>query len=63
MKRSNKIAIFLVALVITLVGFNFVASSATLAIFDLGRAEHREVFVTVTAEVGPVANTVVEIRG
>jgi hypothetical protein len=63
MKLKVKIAIFLVALLVTFVGFNLVASPATLEIFNLERVRGEDVVVTVTAGLGPLPQTVVQFSG
>ena len=63
MKVKTKIAIFLVALLITFVGFNLLASPAALEIFNWKGVRGENIVVTVTAETGTPSHTVVQISG
>ncbi len=63
MKPKVKIAIFLVALVITLLGFNLVASPSVLQIFGLKEVRGPDIVVTVTAYAGASGNTIVQFSG
>jgi hypothetical protein len=63
MQFKIKIAIFLVALLVTFAGFNLLASTSILDIFDLKGVRGADVVVTVTANQGLVHNTVVQFGG
>jgi len=63
MNRKTKIAIFLVATMITLTGFNLMISPSTVDIMKLGKAAAFNVDVTVTAKLGSSAQPVVHING
>jgi hypothetical protein len=60
MKTQAKIAIFLVAVMISLNGFSLMASPAALNLFQLGKADVYHVDVVVTAEIGSSAQPVVQ---
>jgi len=61
MKTQAKIAIFLVAVMISLIGFNLIASPAAVGMFKTGQLNGYRVDVTVTAGVG--TQPVVQING
>ena len=63
MKAKTKIAIFFVAVLITFVGFNLVASPAALEIFNCQGVRGEDIVVTVTADTGAFSHTVVQISG
>jgi len=63
MNAKTKIAIFLVAVMVTLVGFNMIASPTAVDMFKVGRTSGFNVDVTVTAERGSNAQPVVLISG
>ncbi len=63
MKSRVKVAILLVALLITFIGFNLVASESVLQIFNLKEVRGEGILVTVTADLGPSPNTIVHISG
>ena len=63
MKVKTKIAIFFVALLITFVGFNLVASPAALEIFNCKGVPGGNIVVTVTAGTGTLSHTAVHIGG
>jgi hypothetical protein len=63
MKSRVKIAIVLVALLITFIGFNLIASESVLQIFNLKEVRGEGIRVTVTAGQGSSPNTTVHISG
>ena len=63
MKTQAKIAIFLVAAMVSLIGFNLIASPAAVGLFKTGQLNGYRVDVTVTAKAGPEARPVVHING
>lgn len=63
MKFRAKIAIFLVAALITLVGFNLIASPLAVGVLQLEGVRGQGILVTVTAGLGPSPNTTVHISG
>ncbi len=63
MNARTKIAIFLVAVMVTLVGFNLIASPSAVDMFKVGRTNGYTVDVTVTAKLGSDAQPVVLISG
>ena len=63
MKIRTKIAIFLVAVMVSLIGFNLIASTSTVGLFKAGELNGYRVDVTVTAKAGPAARPVVHIYG
>jgi len=63
MNAKTKVAIFLVAVMVTLVGFNMIASPSAVDIFKIGRTSRYTMEVTVTAERGSNAQPVVLISG
>ncbi|MEN6310225.1 MAG: hypothetical protein ABFD80_01655 [Acidobacteriota bacterium] len=63
MNAKTKVAIFLVAVMVTLVGFNMIASPSAVDMFKVGRTNVFHVDVTVTAELGSDAQPVVLISG
>jgi hypothetical protein len=62
-ERKTKIAIFLVAAIITLAGFNLMISPSTIDIMKVGKPMVVHVDVTVTAKLGPDARPIVHIDG
>jgi len=63
MKTKAKIAILLVAVMVTLVGFNLIASPSALGMFKLGQTSGYNDEVIVTAKLGSDAPAVVHING
>ncbi len=63
MKSKTKIAILLVAVIITLAGFNLMISPSAIDIMRLGRPTPYHVDVTVTAQYGSDAQPIVHING
>jgi hypothetical protein len=63
MKTKTKIAIFLVAVMVSLVGFNLIASPSALGMFKMGQMNGYHVDVVVTAKTGSDAPAVVHING
>jgi hypothetical protein len=63
MNTKAKIAILLVAVMITLVGFNLIASPSALGMFKLGQMNGYQVDVVVSAKLGSDAPAVVHING
>ena len=63
MNGKTKIAIFLVAVVISLVGFNLLVPASAVDLAGMGKAQENTVYVTVTAERGSSAQPVVHIAG
>jgi hypothetical protein len=63
MKAKAKIAILLVAVMITLVGFNLIASTSALGMSQLGQTRGFHVDVVVTAKLGSDAPAVVHFNG
>ncbi len=63
MKTQTKIVIFLVAVMISLIGFSLIASPSTLSLFELGKANVYHYDLTVTATVGSSVGPVVQING
>jgi hypothetical protein len=63
MNAKAKIAILLVAVMVTLVGFNLIASPSALSMFKLGQTNGYHVEVVVTATLGSDAPAVVRING
>jgi hypothetical protein len=63
MNTKAKIAIFLVAVMVSLVGFNLIASPSAVDIFKVGQLNGYHVDVVVTAKMGSDAPAVVHING
>ncbi len=63
MNARTKVAIFLVAVTLSLVGFNLLVPASVLDLAGLGKAQENTVLVTVTAERGSSAQPVVHIAG
>ena len=63
MNGKTKIAIFLVAVVISLVGFNLLVPASAVDLASMGKAQENTIVVTVTAERGSDARPVVHIAG
>jgi hypothetical protein len=63
MNTKAKIAIFLVAVMISLVGFNLIASTSAVDISKMGQSNGYHVDVVVTAKIGSDAPAVVRING
>lgn len=63
MKTQAKIAIFLVAVMVSLIGFNLIASPAAVSMFKAGQLNGYRVDVTVAANAGAEARPVVHING
>lgn len=63
MKTQAKIVIFLVAVMISLIGFSLIASPSALSLFELGKTDVYHYDVVVTAKVGSSAQPVVQITG
>jgi hypothetical protein len=63
MKAKAKIAILLVAVMVTLVGFNLIASTSALGMSQLGQTGGYRVDVVVTAKLGSDAPAVVHFNG
>jgi hypothetical protein len=63
MKTRAKIAIFLVAVMISLIGFSLIASPSALSLFELGKNNVCHYDVVVTAKIGSSARPVVQING
>jgi len=63
MKIKTKIAIFLVAVMVSLVGFNLIASPSALNMFSIGKLNGYEVDVTASAKMGTESPAVVHING
>jgi len=63
MNTKAKIAIFLVAVMVSLVGFNLIASPSAVDIFKVGQLSGYHVDVVVTAKIGSDAPAVVHING
>jgi hypothetical protein len=63
MNAKTKIAIFLVAVMVSLVGFSLIASPAAVDMFKLGKTPTYNVDVVVTAQAGSNAQPVVHING
>lgn len=61
MKTQAKIAILLVAVLVSLIGFNLIASPAAVGMFKVGQLNGYE--VDVTAKAGTDARPVVHING
>jgi len=62
MKMRTKIAIFMVAVLVSLVGFNLIASPSALGMFKVGQLNGYSVDVVATAKMGPEAPVVVHIN-
>jgi|BarGraNGADG00211_3_1021988.scaffolds.fasta_scaffold30417_1 hypothetical protein len=63
MKSKTKIAILLVAVIITLAGFNLMISPSAIDMMKVGRPTAYHVDVTVTAKYGSDAQPIVHING
>jgi len=63
MNNKTKIVIFLVAVMVTLVGFNLMASPSALGMFSIGKLNGYQVDVTASAKLGSQARPVVHING
>ncbi len=63
MKTKTKIAILVVAVMVTLIGFNLIASPSALGMFKLGQMSGDRVDVVVTAKLGSDAPAVVHFNG
>jgi hypothetical protein len=63
MNAKTKIAIFLVAVMVSLVGFSLIASPSVVDLFNLGNTPRYNVDVVVTAQSGSSAQPVVHING
>ena len=63
MNTKTKIAIFLVAVMVTLIGFNLIASPSALGMFSIGKLNGYQVDVTASAKLGSQARPVVHING
>ncbi len=63
MNKRTKLAILLVAVVVSLIGFNLMVPSGTLDIVRIGQAPAYHVDVTVTARAGSAAQPQVHIVG
>jgi len=63
MKTQAKIAIFLVAVMVSLIGFNLIASPSAVGMFKMGQLNGYRVDVTVTAKAGLESRPVVHING
>ena len=63
MNAKTKIANFLVAVLVTLVGFNLMASPSALNMFSIGKLNGYQVDVTASAKLGSEARPVVHING
>jgi len=63
MNAKTKIAIFLVAVMVSLVGFNLIASPSALGMFSIGKLNGYQVDVTASAKLGSEARPVVHING
>jgi len=63
MKIRTKIAIFLVAVMVSLIGFNLIASPSAVGGFKAGELNGYQVVVTATAQAGTAAQPVVHING
>jgi hypothetical protein len=60
MNAKTKIAIFLVAVLVSLVGFNLIASPSAVSLFKVGQLNGYSIDVIASAEPGPA---VVRING
>ncbi len=63
MNGKTKIAIFLLAVAISLVGFNLLVPASAVDLAALGKSPVNTIVVTVTAERGSSAQPVVHIAG
>lgn len=63
MNTRTKIAILLVAVMVSLIGFSLIASPAALDMFKLGKTPGFNVDVVVTAQAGSNIQPVVHING
>lgn len=63
MRFKTKVMIFLAAMLITLVGFNFIASSAALDIMKLGKQAGYEIIANYLAEADAAAHRSASTRG
>jgi hypothetical protein len=63
MNTKAKIAIFLVAVMVSLVGFSLIASPSAVGIFKLGQMNGYHVDVIASAKAGSDAPPVVHING
>jgi hypothetical protein len=63
MNAKTKIAILLVAVMVSLVGFSLIASPSAVDLFKLGKTPNYNVDVVVTARAGSDAPPVVHING
>jgi|APFre7841882630_1041343.scaffolds.fasta_scaffold436974_1 hypothetical protein len=63
MNAKAKIAIFLVAVMVSLVGFNLIASPSALGMFKVGQMNGYQVDVIASAKLGSEARPVVHING
>lgn len=63
MKNITKFAILLVAVIITLAGFNLMASPSAIDIMKAGKPTEYRVDVTVTAEYAADGQPIVHING
>jgi hypothetical protein len=63
MKTKAKIAILMVAVLVSLAGFNLIASPSALSLFKIGQTSGYNVEVVVTASLGSDAPAVVHING
>jgi hypothetical protein len=56
MKTQAKIAIFLVAVMVSLIGFNLIASPSAVSMFKVGQLNGYDVTVTAKAEARPAVH-------
>jgi hypothetical protein len=63
MNTKAKIAIFLVAVMVSLVGFNLIASPTAVSMFKVGQLNGYRVDVIATAKAAPGAPAIVHING
>ncbi|HVP90430.1 MAG TPA: hypothetical protein VMS75_04350 [Terriglobales bacterium] len=63
MNAKSKIAIFLVAVLISLVGFNLIASPSAVSLAKAGQLNGYSIDVVASAKAAPAAPAVVRING
>jgi hypothetical protein len=63
MNKKAKVAIFLVAVMVTLIGFNLMVSPSAVDMFRLGKLNGYQIDVVASAKPGEAAKPVVHING